>query len=182
MRYSLSHHLRALCNVCSQALACASALDRICRVQPPYLLMAARQTSNITTTTPPAPTLATNVETESAVFTTPVVVFPLVSNSTRPQSLRRSRWSLVPGLQRSHLAKCSQGRLQACSYSSPSPLFAEPSCQDRSDSLSCHSEPRWNCPSRQVTRLQMSHPTTTNSVDHATQGGGERLSLYRLSS
>ena len=99
LRDSLSHHLRALFNVCSQALDCASALDRVCRLQPLYLLMAARQTSIITTTAPPpAPTLATIVETEPAVLTSPVVVFPF-----------------VPALQRSHLAKCSQGRLQACS-------------------------------------------------------------------
>ena len=75
VRYSLSHHLCALFNVCYQALDCASALDRVCRLQPLYLLMAARHTSIITTTAPPAPTLATNVETESIVFPAPAVVF-----------------------------------------------------------------------------------------------------------
>ena len=56
VRDSLSHHLCALINFCSQALDCASALDRVCRFQPLYLLMAARQTSIITTTAPPANT------------------------------------------------------------------------------------------------------------------------------
>ena len=76
VRYALSHHLGALFNVCSQALDCASALDRVCRFQPLSLLMAARQTRIMTTTAPPAPTLATNVGTESAVNTTPATVFP----------------------------------------------------------------------------------------------------------
>ena len=76
VRYSVFHHLCALFNVCFQAFDCASVLDRVCRFQLLYLLMAARQTSIITTTAPPVPTLATNVETESAVFTTPAVVFP----------------------------------------------------------------------------------------------------------
>ena len=40
VRYSLSRHLCAPSNVCSQALDCASALDRVCRFQPLYLLMA----------------------------------------------------------------------------------------------------------------------------------------------
>ena len=65
-----------------------------------------------------------------------------ISRVHHSQSLRRSHRSLVPRLQRSHIAKCSEGRLQACSHSSPSPLFPEPSCQNRSDSPSCHSEPR----------------------------------------
>ena len=82
---------------------------------------------------PSAPTLATTV-TEPAVLTTPVVVFP--------NRFEQHQSTFVPGLQRSHLAKRSQGRLQACSYSSPSPPFPEPSCRDCSDSLSCHSEPR----------------------------------------
>ena len=51
-----------------------SALDRVCRFQPLCLLMAARQTSIITTTAPPAPALAANVETEPAVFTSDVVL------------------------------------------------------------------------------------------------------------
>ena len=38
VRHSLSHHLCALFNVCSQAHDCASALDRVCRFQPLYLL------------------------------------------------------------------------------------------------------------------------------------------------
>ena len=76
VRYSLSHHLCALFDVCSQALDCASALDRVYRFQPLCLLMAARQTSIITTTAPPVPALAANVETEPAVFATPDVVCP----------------------------------------------------------------------------------------------------------
>ena len=45
---------RTLFNVLSRALDCASALGRICRLHTPHLLMAARQTSIILTTAPPA--------------------------------------------------------------------------------------------------------------------------------
>ena len=58
----------------SSTRLCLNAGPRL-RFQPLCLLMAARQTSIITTTAPPAPALAANLETEPAVFT-PDVVFP----------------------------------------------------------------------------------------------------------
>ena len=100
--------LCTLFDVCSQALDCASALDRVCRFQPLCLLMAARQTSIIITTAPPAPALAANVETEPAVFTSDVVL-PTRVESTHQESHCCSHWSLASVPQRLHLARCSRG-------------------------------------------------------------------------
>ena len=97
-------------------------LDRVCRFQPLYLLMAARQTSIITTTAPPAPTLATNVETESAVFT-PVVVF--LTRLEQHSSTITSSLALVTRVSAATIAPRKVFAVsQACSYSLPSPLFS----------------------------------------------------------
>ena len=142
-QYSLSHHLCAQFNVCSQALDCASALDRVYRFQPLYLLMAARQTSIITTTAPPAPTLVMNVETEPAVFTTPAVVFP--TRVEQHPSIITSLLALVTRVRAATIAprKVLAGTSGKLSHTVRHRLSLQnPSCQDHSDSLSCHSEPR----------------------------------------
>ena len=72
MKRSLFHP--TVHTVCSRALDCASGLDRVFRFQTLCLLMAARQTSIMITTAPPAPALAANVETEPAAFTSDVVL------------------------------------------------------------------------------------------------------------
>ena len=84
--YSLSHHLCALFNVCSQALDCASALDRVCRFQPLCLLMAARQTSIMTTTAPPAHSPRMWRPSQPCA-PLQLLCFPLVSNSTHPNHI-----------------------------------------------------------------------------------------------
>ena len=64
-------------------LDCTSALVRDCRLHTLYLLMAARQTSIISATAPPAPAFVTNVEVDLVVSTIPVAfTVPLTITSS----------------------------------------------------------------------------------------------------
>ena len=171
--FSVSPRLCTLFDVCSQVLDCASVLDRVCRFQPLCLLMAARQTSIITTTAPPAPALAANVETEPAVFTSDVVL------PTRVEQHQSAITLLLALVTRVRAAKIAPRKVLAriipslliqltiASFQSLRTKVARILFRAAANHIELPFTQSLLVP--QITRLQMSHPTATDSVNHATR-------------
>ena len=165
VRYSLSHH---------QALDCASALDRVCRLQPLHLLMAARQTSITTTTAPPAP----NTRHECGDRVSRVHHSSCcVSHSCRTAPIHNHLVARTGHLCQGCNDRASQGaRGDDCklahtarhrlSFKNLRAKIARILFRATANYAELSLTQRLLMP--QVTRLEMSHPTTTNSVNHAT--------------
>ena len=170
MKRSLFHP--TVHTVCSRALDCASGLDRVFRFQTLCLLMAARQTSIMITTAPPAPALAANVETEPAAFTSDVVLPTRVEQHPSVITLlfelvnRVSAATIAPrkvfaGIIASLLIQL----VIALSFQNLRTKVARIFFRAAANHVELPFTQRLLVP--QITRLQMSHPTATNSVNHA---------------
>ena len=136
--------------------------------------MAARQTSIITTTAPPAPALAANVETEPAVFTSdvvlptrveqhPSVVTLLLALVTRVSAATTAPRKVFAGIIASLFIQLTH---RLCFQNLRTKI---PRIFFRAAANHIELPFTQRLLVLQITRLQMSHPTATNSVNHATR-------------